>query len=223
MDINPVQNMYQGQNLPEFHPHKAALLCIDIQYHDAAPDFGFFKGTPRSDNAYYFDRLDHMVFPNVRRLQECFRTHHLEVIHARICSLTEDGRDRSLEHKRIGCHVPPKSKAAQFIDCVAPVDDEIILNKTGSGVFNTTNLDYILKNLGIDQLVITGVLTNECIETAVRDAADRSYTAYIVEDGVAALTQELHDSSLQTLNGVYGFTIQTEQMLSIIEDAMRNK
>lgn len=220
MENNPVKNMYQGQDLPALHPRRAALLCIDIQYHDAAPDFGFFQGKPRSENAYYFDRLEQTVFPNVRKLQDFFRANHLEIIHARICSLTTDGRDRSLEHKRIGCHVAPGSKAAQFIDCVAPAEDEIILNKTGSGVFNTTNLDYLLKNLGIEQLIITGVLTNECIETAVRDAADRSYTAYIVEDGVAALTQELHDSSLRTLNGVYGFAVSARQMLSMLEAAL---
>lgn len=216
---NPIENLYEGQEVPKLDKKRVGLLCIDIQYHDAAPGFGFFKDTPRDDHKYYFDRLDDKVFPSVARLQKLFREEGLEVIHVRIESLTADGRDRSLEHKRIGCHVPKGSKAAEIMPQVAPVEDEIVISKTASGVFNSTNIDYILRNLGIDQLVVVGVLTNECIETAVRDGADKGYTMYMIEEGMAAFNETLHNNSLKVLNGVYGYLVAEEDMIKMIKEA----
>lgn len=216
---NNAENLYNKFEKEKFQKEKIALLCIDIQYHDASPGYGFFKNISKNNEEYkyYFHRLEEKVFPNVKKIQNTLRDKESEVIHIRIESLTKDGRDRSLEHKRIGCLVPKGSKAADFIPEVQPLNDEIILSKTASGVFNSTNIDYILKNLGISQLIIVGVLTNECIETAVRDAADRSYSVYLVEDGTAAFNEDLHKSSLRTLDGVYCTVVKTENLIRKIE------
>lgn len=216
---NNIKELYNKFDDERLEDGKVALLCIDIQYHDAAPGFGFFANVTEDDPKYeyYFKRLKNKVFPTVKKLQELFREKKQEVIHVRIEALTKDGRDRSLEHKRIGCLVPKGSQAAEFIPEVAPVDDEIIISKTASGVFNSTNIDYILKNLGINQLVVVGVLTNECIETAVRDGGDRSYSMYVIEDSVAALNEELHNNSLKTLDGVYGKIISYNEAKEMIE------
>ena len=126
--------------------HKVALMVIDIQYLDAAEGFGVFadvekSGVPREAQEYYFKRLHHVVLPNVRRLQDAFRDLDLEVIHTRIQSMTRDGRDRSVGHRRLGLHAPPGSKEAEFLPEVAPKGDELVINKTASGVFNSTNTD----------------------------------------------------------------------------------
>lgn len=215
---NQISELYNKIEDEQFEKGKVALLCIDIQYHDACPGFGFFSDIDREnlEYSYYFDRLEKIVFPSVSKLQEMMRERSEEVIHVRIESLTADGRDRSLEHKRIGCHVPKGSKAAEIMPQVAPSEDEIVISKTASGVFNSTNIDYILKNLGVNQLVITGVLTNECIETAVRDAADRSYSVYVVEEGVAALNEDLHKNSLKVLNGVYCKVVSLDEITDLI-------
>jgi hypothetical protein len=73
--------------------HNTALLCIDMQYLDAARGHGVFAdaeaaGVPPEAQAYYFERLESQVFPNVRRLQDAFRAHRLEVVHTRIQSMT---------------------------------------------------------------------------------------------------------------------------------------
>ncbi len=211
---NNAEKLYDKFEEEKFDKEKTALLCIDIQYHDASPGYGFFKNISRDNKEYkyYFDRLEEKVFPNVKKLQSIFREKESEIIHIRIESLTKDGRERSLEHKRIGCLVPKGSKAAEFISQVKPKGDEIIISKTASGVFNSTNIDYILKNLNVDKLVIVGVLTNECIETAVRDAADKSYSVYLVEDGTAAFNEDLHRSSLRTLDGVYCRVVKSEDI-----------
>jgi nicotinamidase-related amidase len=73
-----------------------------------------------------------------------FRSYGLEVIHTRIQSLTQDGRDRSPGHKRLGLQAAPGSKESEYLPQVAPVGDEIVMNKTASGVFVSTNMEYVL-------------------------------------------------------------------------------
>jgi len=158
-----------------FMQRDIALVCIDMQYLDAARGEGMFadvasSGVDPEAQDYYFDRLETTVLPNMVRLQERFRELKLEVIHCRICSLTRDGRDRSAGHKRLGLLATPGSKEAEFLPEVEPAGDEIVLNKTTSGVFSSTNLRYVLHNIGIHSLYLAGVYTNECVETTARDA-----------------------------------------------------
>jgi len=193
-----------------------ALLCIDMQYLDAADGFGVFakpdtSGVPKTGRRYYFTSLREWVLPHVRELQDAFREHGLEVIHIRIQSLTRDGRDRSGGHKRLDLLAPPGSKEAEFLEQVAPQDDEIVINKTASGVFSSTNLNYVLQNLGIRALYVTGVYTNECVETTVRDACDLGYFVTLVEDACTTQTPDLHEASIKTLRDRYARIVSTEQ------------
>ena len=199
-----------------------ALLCIDLQYLDAAEGYGVFRADERSGvslegREYYFRTLTKQVVPNVHVLQNCFRQHGLEVIHVRIQSLTRDGRDRSKGHKRLRLHAAPGSAEACFLDEVAPSGDEIVINKTASGVFSSTNLHYVLKNLGIDSLVVVGVYTNECVETTVRDACDLGYLVTVVQDCCTTVTPELHDASLKTLKDRYARIIDLKEAIDDVE------
>lgn len=202
-----VENPAHREFLLEGH---TALLCIDLQYLDAAPGHGVFKdadksGVPHEAQEYYFHRLDKLVLPNVRSLQNTFRALGMEVIHTRIQALTKNGRDRSKGHRRLGLHAAPGSRESDFLEIVAPDDtyDEIVINKTASGVFSSTNLHYVLKNMGIESLFVVGVYTNECVETTVRDACDLGYLVTVIEDACATVTPELHDASLATLRDRY--------------------
>lgn len=202
-----------------------ALLCIDMQYLDAAPGFGVFAdaqaaGVPIEAQEYYFDRLDRIVFPNVRRLQDTFRNVGLEVIHTRIQSLTKDGRDRSPGHKRLGLHAPPGSKEAQFIERVAPEPDEIVVDKTASGVFNATNLSYILRNLGVNALFVTGVYSNECVSTAIRDACDLGFYVTLISDGCATVTPELQHATITVMKDRYARILSTAEAIAEIEQTL---
>src|SRR5690606_9963504 len=137
-----------------------------------AEGFGVFEnhrqsGVPEQAIQAYLERVNETVVPNVRKLQDAFRQHQQEVIHIHIQSLTQDGRDRSLEHKNLGLHAPPGSKLAEFLPEVAPQGDEIVLEKTASGVFISTNLEYVLRNLCVSEIHVVGVYTNECISSAV--------------------------------------------------------
>lgn len=199
--------------------HNTALLVIDVQYLDAKRGYGLFSdaemsGLPPESQEYYFNRLETLVLPNIRRLQDAFRASGLEVIHTRIQSLTRDGRDRGPGHKRLGLHAAPGSIEAKFLEEVEPVGDEIIINKTASGVFNSTNLEYVLRNLGITALVICGVYSNECVSTAARDACDLGFYVTIVSDGVATVTPELENATVTTMRDRYARMLTVDEIIA---------
>lgn len=208
--------------------HNTALLCIDMQYLDAAEGYGVFEdpeksGIPEEGRRYYFDSLRDHVLPNMKKLQDTFRAFKLEVIHTRIQSMTQDGRDRGSGHKRLNLHAAPHSKESEFLQEVAPVGDEIIINKTASGVFSCTNMDYILRNLGISALFIVGVYTNECVETTVRDACDLGYLVTMIEDCCTTVTPALHQATLTTLRDRYARIMTTQEALKELEQYVRIK
>ena len=229
LDVDPLREAYRESitHAPavtrSLEKHKTALLCIDMQYLDAAPGFGVFanadaSGVPFKAQQYYFNRLKNMVLPNVRMLQDTFRARDLEVIHTRIQSLTKDGRDRSPGHKRLGLHAAPGSKEAEFIEQVAPVENEIIINKTASGVFNSTNIAYILRNLDITGLFVVGVYSNECVSTAIRDACDLGFHVTLIADGCATVTPELQNATITTMKDRYARVLSTEEAINEIQE-----
>ena len=165
-------------------PKVSALLFIDVQNFSVRRDGGEFKNVPDAEIAgkygYYFERLASVAIPNMRRLQAAFRAAGIEVLYTTIESLTKDGRDRSLDYKITGFHVPKGSWDGKVIDEIAPAEDEIVLPKTSSSVFVSTHIDYVLRNLGVRQLVLSGLVTDQCVESAIRDACDLGYLVTLV-------------------------------------------
>jgi ureidoacrylate peracid hydrolase len=202
-------------------PAQAALLFIDVQNFGADRRGGEFKGLGEAGLeerfGYYFARLERLALPNMQRLQKAFREAEIEVMYTVIESLTQDGRDRSLDYKITGFHVPRGSWDAKVLDAIAPAGDEIVLPKTSSSVFISTNIDYVLRNLGVRQLVIAGLVTDQCIESAVRDACDLGYLVTLVTDACATYSQERHDAALRAIRG-YCRQRTTDQLLAELGD-----
>ncbi len=96
-----------------------------------------------------------------------------------------------------------------------------MIKKTASGVFSSTNIHFVLKNLGIESLYIVGVYTNECVETTVRDACDLGYLVTVVEDACATVTPELHQASLATLWDRYARIIQAREAILTLQAEIR--
>lgn len=226
-NVDPLREQYRETLITnrilkrELGAHHAALLCIDLQYLDAARGYGVFanaerSGVPIEAQEYYFNLLETQVLPNVRRLQDAFRATGLEVIHTRIQSLTADGRDRGPGHKRLNLHAAPGSKEAEFVEMVAPQGDEIIINKTASGVFTSTNLEYVLRNLEVTSLFVVGVYSNECVSTAIRDACDLGFYVTLIEDGCATVTPEMQKATLTTIKDRYARVMSTDEALAEI-------
>jgi nicotinamidase-related amidase len=87
------------------------------------------------------------------------------------------------------------------IDPIAPGEDDLVISKTSSSVFNSTNIDYLLRNIGIEDLVVTGFLTDQCIDHTVKDAADRGYYVTCLADVCMADTRARHEAALACFSG----------------------
>jgi ureidoacrylate peracid hydrolase len=127
-------------------------------------------------------------------------------------SLTKYGRDGSMDYKITGFHVPKDSWDGQVIDELAPADDEIVLPKSSSSVFISTQIDYVLRNLGIRQLVISGILTDLFVEISIRDARDLGYLVTQATESCLSYTPERHENSLHTIKG-YCRLVTTQDLL----------
>lgn len=137
----------------------------------------------------------------MQAIQSACRKAKVEVMYTTIESLTLDGRDRSLDYKITGFNVPKGSWDGKVIDQIAPQGDEIVLPKTSSSVFVSTHIDYILRNLGVKQLVLSGLLTDQCVESAIRDACDLGYLVTQVVDACLTITPERHNNSISAIKG----------------------
>ncbi len=191
----------------EIDPAHAALLFIDVQNYTARPDGGEHAHLDPADRearyGWFFRTLRNSAVPNMQRLQATCRRGGIEVLYTVIENLTRDGRDRSLDYKISGFHVPKGSWDARVIDEIALGEDEIMLPKTSSSVFISTNIDYVLRNLGIRFLIVAGMLTDQCIDSAVRDTCDLGYLVTTATDACATLSQDRHDWSLRNACGYY--------------------
>ena len=200
-------------------PAQSALLFIDVQNFSARRNGGEFKDMPEAEFAAkygaFFEHLEGTVIPVMQRLQRGFRAAGIEVMYTNIESLTKDGRDRSLDYKITGFNVPKGSWDGKVIDELAPGEDEIVLPKGSSSVFVSSHIDYILRNLGVKQLVLAGLLTDQCVESAVRDACDLGYLVTLVTDACASITPERHENSLRTIKG-YCRQITTDELIAEI-------
>lgn len=186
-------------------PAATTLLFIDVQNYCATREGSEFANhTPevfQEKLGYFFDEMERRVVPNMQRLQAGCRKAGIEVMYTVIQNLTKDGRDRSLDYKITGFSVPPGSWDAQVIDAIKPGDDEMVLPKTSSNVFHSTNIDYVLRNLGTKYVVISGIVTDQCIDGAVRSACDLGYLVTLVTDACTTYTKERHDFTLRAIKG----------------------
>ena len=178
-------------------PDRAALLVVDLQ----KGHYGDANIASRPEDAYLHGRIRDSVIPNGRRLIAACRAAGTEVMYTVIECLTLDGRDRSLDYKVSGLFAAKGSREAEVIDELAPRSNDIVIPKTSSSLFNSTNFDYVLRNLGIEYLMVMGMLTDQCVETTIRDGCDRGFMMTVVEDCCAARSERRHEESLIGIDG----------------------
>ena len=182
-----------------FEPGRTALLLVDMQKVWLDRAAGAEHGTPEPDP--FYATTAEVTIPACARLLAAARAAGVEVLHTILQSLTENGRDRSLDHKMTPIHLAKSDTDAQPIAALAPLGDEIVVPKTSSGVFNSTNIDYVLRNLGVRYLIVAGCLTDQCVDSTVRDACDLGYLVTVPTDACLTLTSERHEWSLRNNRG----------------------
>ncbi len=193
-------------------PARTVLLIIDVQN-------ATYGETEAASQPFFHTQASKLAIPNIARLQPACRRAGIEVMFTVIENLTLDGRDRGLDYKISGFNVPKGSWGAKVIDEIAPVGDEIVLPKTSSGLFNSTNFDYLLRNMAIDSVLVAGFLTDQCVDITVRDGADRGFYMTCIADACATESQARHDNALAAFKG-YCRTVTTAKALKLIDAAV---
>jgi biuret amidohydrolase len=101
-----------------------------------------------------------------------------------------------------------------------PATDELVIDKPGKGAFYNTDLQQILQARGITTLIFTGVTTEVCVSSTVREATDRGYECIVVADACASYLPDLHDAALRMITaqgGIFGQVISTDSLISSLE------
>ena len=199
-----------------------ALVVVDVQYSDAAPNRGWVKACEAIEPGsmhYYLERLERTTIPAIRTLLDAFRRMGRPVIHLAIGSAYRDMRDCPIRFREWSGMLERASGIENlwwtgnpdyaFREEVAPLDGETVIRKTTQGAFNGSEIQNVLDRMGIKNLVFTGVVTSCCVETTARDAADRGFGCALVSDACADCDPVMHDAALSNFGLYFGKIVPT--------------
>lgn len=226
------------EQLPPYGPIEAldpqdqiALVVVDTQYcssgrHSMTGDF-FKDHFPHSYTAY-FDRIEQVMIPSIRRLLTYFREHKRQIIYLTVSSHLPNGRDfeplRRLREEQFESEFGQKSvlterdsRDAQILEELTPQPGDLVLNKVSASAFTSSGFDQILRNMGITTLVFTGVVTNGCVFMTALDARDRGYKVVMVDDACAAISDVLHYAPLMIFHHGAGKVMNAADVIAELQ------
>ncbi|MGD1854599.1 MAG: cysteine hydrolase family protein [Leptolyngbyaceae cyanobacterium] len=204
---------------------QVALIIIDMQRDFLEP--GGFGEALGNDVA----RLQTIV-PRVQQLQQFFRDRGLPIIQTReghqsdLADCPAAKRERGQSALKIG-DVGPMGRILvlgepgnEIIPELAPTAQETVINKPGKGAFYQTGLEEVLRSHHITHLIFTGVTTEVCVQTTMREANDRGYECLLVEDATESYFPEFKHATLEMIcaqGGIVGWTATAQQVMTGIE------
>ena len=193
---------------------ETAHLIIDVQKTYLEP-----KPNPEENGEWqpFFNRMSDLVIPNIKNLISFLRNKNVENIFARISCHKESGLDRSLSQKKPGFNyllLPKDTPSGQIVDDLKPESDDIVMMKTTDSALTGTNLRLILNNMGIKNVICTGIFTDQCVSSTVRSLVDESFNVIVVEDCCAAATEALHNHELEIINMIYCHVVNINEVKS---------
>jgi nicotinamidase-related amidase len=106
-----------------------------------------------------------------------------------------------------------------IVDELAPVGDEVVLDKPGKGAFYATDLELLLRNRAVTSLIVTGVTTEVCVHTTVREANDRGFECFVPADCVGSYFPEFHEMGLKMIaaqGGIFGWVGSSQDLTSAL-------
>jgi len=180
-------------------PRRAALLVIDMNVHFAS-----------SDGRSYLPMAE-LIIPNVRELVDRWRTIGTEVIFTRHGHQGE--HDLGMLGKFFSDWIATDEPDAEIIPELTPLDSERVIRKNTYDAFLDTPLQSILEEKGIDQVLVTGVLTHMCCETTARSAFCRGFEVYVAVDAMASKSEDHHLGSLLSMADSVAVMMSTREIL----------
>ncbi|MGD1864154.1 MAG: cysteine hydrolase family protein [Phormidesmis sp.] len=207
-----------------------ALVIIDMQKDFLEPGgFGDILGNDVS--------LLQAIIPTVKQLQKTFRSHGLSIIQTKeghrpdLYDCPPSKRKRGKGNLTIGDPGPMGrilvlgEPGNEIVEPLAPLARELVIAKPGKGAFYNTKLNRVLRSHKITHLIFTGVTTEVCVQSTLREANDRGYECLLVEDATESYFPEFKQATLEMVRaqgGIVGWTATAEQVLSGLETAISN-
>ena len=171
----------------------------------------------KADSAKYrFDRIEQVVVPNIKKLLSYCRSKKIRVIFITIGSEMPDYSDL-MPNKLLARAINNTQgfREHEILDELKPLQEECVINKLTTSAFTGSNFDHVLRSMGIEYLLFTGVSTNSCVDLTARDAADRGYKCVLIEDCLGAAKEEYHKKTLLDFQRLMG---RVETMKEIIAE-----
>ena len=197
---------------------RAALVMIDMQYATGSRQGALARKLQADGSSlgdYRFTRIEQSVLPNTIRLREHFTQLGRPILHVTIGAALPDAGDAPIHMRKLFVefrnHIG--SREHEIVDELKPRPGEHVLRKTTIGAFASTNIDSLLRALDCEQLYLTGVSTNMCVETTAREAADRGYLVTLVEDACGTTHEDLHLNTMRNFQRLFGRVKSTAEAL----------
>ncbi len=198
----------------QIEPAKTAFVVVDMQNDYCSPGGDF-------DQRGISVEPSQRVIPNIRQLIEGSRLRGLFVLYTAMVFDEFTYEDR---HHKI---IPERMRdrrlcrrgtwGAEIVDELVPLGDELIVEKCRFSAFFNTNLEVLLRNRGITTLILSGVVTNVCVESTARDAWNYDFDVILVSDGTASYSKELHEATLKSMAYHCGVVMSKEEVLELIK------
>jgi nicotinamidase-related amidase len=208
---------FSGVGVVELWSPATALLLVDMQV-DCIRPVGYtirrLRERGLEDAVAQYERQCAIAISNLARLLARVRANGQMVIHTRAVKMMGRQPGGQERPQRVGT-----PNADQIIEELAPQAGEPVLSKSCSGVFAGTNLDFLLRRMGITSLIVGGVVTNGCVEHAVTHGHDLGYACVLVSDGCAALTDEIHENALERLEHRRAHVLPADTILGVSQVA----
>jgi nicotinamidase-related amidase len=204
---------------------RAALVMIDMQYATGSRQGALARKLQAEGSRvgdYRFARIEQQVLPNTLRLRMHFSQLGRPVLHVTIGAAHAGALDAPLHMRRLfnEFHNFVGSREHEILDELKPLPGEHVLRKTTIGAFASTNIDSLLRALGCEQLYLTGVSTNMCVETTAREAADRGYGVTLVEDACGTTHEDLHQVTMRNFQRLFGRVRSCDESLAELQPAV---
>lgn len=233
--IGSWRELAQSEHSFDIELDRTALVCVDIQKKtvDRNAPRGMSKTIAARDPElaeWYFSKVENQVMPNVVRLQRFFRERGGRVMHFVVGPGQRDASDmpfkfrhgysRGLNAEEVG-YVVKGDPEFEICDEVGPEDGELVVHKVTMGGFTGTGTEALLRNMGVDTIVLVGGHTHACVEASGRAAADLGFRVAIVEDAVINYMPLMHDAAMINFATFIGRVTTTDELVEELSGAAR--